>query len=99
MAFLEGRKEVSDEAGAGRLSTTITDGNAPLHTAFALTRFLVDSKAPRVALPPYCPDMASPDFLLFPRLKTPMKGHHFGTVDKVRVLHQGFNEHSGGDLP
>ena len=27
---------------------------------------------------------ASPHFFLIPRLKTPMKGHHFGTVDEVK---------------
>ena len=77
-AFLEGREEISDEARAGRpLMTT---------AAFLMIRFLVDSKVPTIPQPPYSPDVASPDFFLFPRLKTPMKGHHFGTVKKVKEV-------------
>ncbi|PNF33581.1 hypothetical protein B7P43_G14689 [Cryptotermes secundus] len=49
-----------------------------------MTHFLTDSKMPMVPQPPYSPDVAPPDFFLFPRLKTPMKGHHFGTVDEVK---------------
>lgn len=33
------------------------------------------------SLQPWC---GPPDFLLFPRLKTPMKEHHFDTVDKLK---------------
>ena len=49
-----------------------------------LTRFLADSKVPTIPHPPYSPDVASPDFFLFPHLKTPMNGHHFRTVDKLK---------------
>ena len=75
-AFLQGREEISVEAHARRSSTSTT--------AFFVTRFLTDSKVPTIPQPPYSPDVAPPDFFLFPRLKTPMKGHHFGTVDKVK---------------
>ena len=30
--------------------------------------------------PTYTPDLAPPDFFLFPRLKSSLKRHHFGTV-------------------
>ena len=33
--------------------------------------------------PPYSPDLTPPDFFLFPRLKSSLKGHHFGTVKDV----------------
>jgi hypothetical protein len=33
----------------------------------------------------YSPDLASCDFFLFPKLKTHLKGHHFGTVENVQA--------------
>jgi len=33
--------------------------------------------------PPYSPDLAPCDFFLFPKLKTHLKGYHFGTVENV----------------
>ena len=74
-AFLESHEEVSDEIHTGRPSTTTT--------AFLVTRFLADSKILTISQPPYSPNVAPSDFFLSPRLKNPMKGHHFGTVDKV----------------
>jgi len=35
--------------------------------------------------PPYSPDLAPCDFLLFPKFKTNLKGHHFGTVEKFQA--------------
>ena len=49
-----------------------------------MTSFLSDSKVPTIPQPLYSPDVAPLDFFLFPRLKTPMKGHHFVTVEKVK---------------
>ncbi|VVC29244.1 Hypothetical protein CINCED_3A012396 [Cinara cedri] len=48
-----------------------------------VTQFLADSKIPTIPQPLYSPDLASIDFILFPCLKIPMKGNHFGTVDKI----------------
>ena len=33
---------------------------------------------------PYSPDLASCDFLLFPKLKLPLKGKRFQTVDEIQ---------------
>jgi len=35
--------------------------------------------------PPYSPDLAPCDFFLFSKLKTHIKGHHFGTVENVQA--------------
>nr|QXJ78551.1 putative DD34D transposase [Meitanaphis flavogallis] len=73
-----------------RVRLEITDNwklhhdNASAHTAFHVTQFLAASKVPTIPQPPYSPDLAPLDFFLFPRLKTPMKGNHFRTVDKVK---------------
>ncbi|PNF23608.1 hypothetical protein B7P43_G04760 [Cryptotermes secundus] len=58
--------------------------NAPAHTAFLVTGFLTNSKVPMIPQLPYSPVVAPSVFFLFPRLKTPMKGHHFWTVDEVK---------------
>ena len=50
-----------------------------VHTAFLVIRFLTESKVQRPPPPP--PTVLA---LLLPRLKTPMKGHHFGSVGKVK---------------
>ena len=60
------------------------DDNAPAHTAFLATSFLANSKVPTIPQPPYSADVAPTDFVLFPCLKSPMKGQHFGTVEKVK---------------
>jgi transposase len=33
--------------------------------------------------PPYSPDLAPSDFVLFPKLKSELRGHHFRTDDEV----------------
>ena len=35
--------------------------------------------------PSYSPDLAPLDFFLFPRFKSSLKGHHFGTVKNVQA--------------
>ena len=35
--------------------------------------------------PPYSPELDPCDFFLFPKLKTHVKGHHFGTVENFQA--------------
>ena len=43
--------------------------------------------------PPYSPDLASADFLLFPKLKTPMKRKPFATIEiKEKWIQDGTNK-------
>ncbi|UYV67655.1 hypothetical protein LAZ67_5001500 [Cordylochernes scorpioides] len=44
--------------------------NAPAHTSL---------------LPPYSPDLAPCDFFLFPKLKRPMKGRRYATLDEIKT--------------
>ncbi|UYV60772.1 hypothetical protein LAZ67_1002251 [Cordylochernes scorpioides] len=44
--------------------------NAPAHTSL---------------LPPYSPDLALCDFFLFPKLKRPMKGRRYATLDEIKT--------------
>ena len=58
---------------------------APSHTSFAVREFLAENKITTPTHPPYSPDLAPCDFFLFPKLKTHLKVHHFGTVEKVQA--------------
>lgn len=58
--------------------------NAPSHTSFIVTNFLVRRNIPWVPQPPYSPDLAPCDFFLFPRLKRELKGKHWETVENIQ---------------
>jgi len=45
--------------------------------------FLAQNNITTLPHPPYGLDLASCDFFLFPKLKTHLKIHHFGTVENV----------------
>jgi hypothetical protein len=47
--------------------------------------FLAKQSLSPLPQPSYSPDLAPPDFFLFPRLKCSLKGHHFGTVKNVQA--------------
>jgi len=59
--------------------------NVPCHTSFAVREFLVQHNITTLPHPRYCPDLAPCDFFLFSKLKTHLKGHHFGTVENVQA--------------
>jgi len=47
--------------------------------------YLTKAGIPTLPQPPYSPDVAPPDFFLFPRLKRPMKGKHFETTEGIKA--------------
>ena len=47
---------------------------------------LVECQITQVTQPPYSPDLAPCDFWLFPKLKSPLKGKRFQTVDEIRKI-------------
>jgi transposase len=55
--------------------------NAPANTALSIREFLAKKNIPVIPHPPY-----SPDFYLFPKLKSKLKGHHFGTMDHIQKI-------------
>ncbi|XP_049516048.1 histone-lysine N-methyltransferase SETMAR-like [Dermacentor silvarum] len=59
--------------------------NAPAYSTFIITDYLVKAGVPTIPQPPYSPDLIPLDFFLFPHLKTPLKGKHFGTVDGIKA--------------
>ena len=53
--------------------------NVPTHASHVVQRFLV--KITQVTQPLYSPNLASRDFWLFPKLKSPLKGKKFQTIN------------------
>jgi transposase len=60
--------------------------NAPAHTALSIREFLAKKNIPTLPQPPYSPDLAPCDFYLFPKLKSKLKGHHYGTVENIKKI-------------
>ena len=57
---------------------------APAHTSMLVREFLAKNTTVIMPQPPYLPDLASADFLPFPKLKTPMIGKHFVTIEELK---------------
>lgn len=70
--------------------------NAPSHSSFVVQQYLTKKKIAILPQPPYSPDVSPCDFWLFPRLKMPLKGKRFQTVEEieenVREALRGFDE-------
>jgi len=47
--------------------------------------FLAKQTVALLPQPPLSPDLDTPDFFLFPRLNSKLKGNHFGTVKNVQA--------------
>ncbi|XP_054717601.1 histone-lysine N-methyltransferase SETMAR-like [Uloborus diversus] len=58
--------------------------NAPSHTSFVVTSYLTKIRVDALPQPPYSPDLAPPDFFLFPKLKRELKGKHWDTVETIQ---------------
>ncbi|CAK9824002.1 Mariner Mos1 transposase [Anthophora retusa] len=58
--------------------------NAPCHTALLVREWQAKHNLVTLPHPPYSPDLAPPDFFLFPRLKRQMKGRRFDTIEAVQ---------------
>jgi len=80
------------ENRAERVRTDIADDrvlhhdNVPAHTALSIREFLAKKNIPVLPHPPYSPDLAPCDFCLFPKLKSKLKGHHFGTMEYIQKI-------------
>jgi hypothetical protein len=58
--------------------------NAPSHNAAIVKMFLANRNVAVFHHPPYLPDLAPADYLLFPKLKFPLKGRHFQTLEEIQ---------------
>ena len=58
--------------------------NAPSHKAFIVNEFLAKNSTNIIEQPPYSPDMAPADFFLFPKLKLPIRGTRFQSIEDIK---------------
>ena len=65
-------------------SWILQHGNAPAHTSMLVGELLAKNKTTIMPQPPYSPDLPPADFFLFPKLKTPLKGKRFATIEEIR---------------
>ena len=58
--------------------------NAPSHTALILRDHFAKNSTHIVPQPPYSPDLAPCDFWLFPKLKRPLRGNRFESIEVIK---------------
>ncbi|UYV78256.1 hypothetical protein LAZ67_16000691 [Cordylochernes scorpioides] len=59
--------------------------NSPAHTSLLVRDFLAKNNTLMMPQPPCSPDLAPCDFFLFPKLKRPMKGRRYATLDEIKT--------------
>ncbi|UYV61965.1 hypothetical protein LAZ67_1007210 [Cordylochernes scorpioides] len=59
--------------------------NAPAHTSLLVRDLLAKNNTLMMPQPPYSPDLAPCDFFLFPKLKRPIKGRRYATLDEIKM--------------
>ncbi|CAH2098388.1 unnamed protein product [Euphydryas editha] len=58
--------------------------NVPAHTSLLVPEFLTENNAVMLLQPPYSP-LARCAFFLFPKLKKPMKGRRYATIEDIKT--------------
>ena len=58
--------------------------NAPAHTSMLVREFLAKNKIVIMPQPPYSLDLTPADFFLFPKVKTPLRGMRFATIEEIK---------------
>lgn len=58
--------------------------NAPSHTSTIVREFLAKNSTNIIDQAPYSPDMAPCDFFLFPKLKLPLRGRRFESIEVIK---------------
>jgi len=59
---------------------------APTPTALSIREYVAKKNIPVLPHPPYSPDLAPCDSYLFPKLKSKLKGQHFGTMENIQKI-------------
>ena len=63
--------------------------NTPAHTSCLMQKFLVKHQITQMTQAPYSPDLVPCDFWLFPKLKSPLKGKRFHTINEIQENKMG----------
>ncbi|VEN56661.1 unnamed protein product [Callosobruchus maculatus] len=75
---------LTNDLGMSRVAAKFHD-NAPAHTSLLVREYLAKNNTVMVPQPPYSPDLAPCDFFLFPKLKRPMKGRRYATIEELKT--------------
>ncbi|EGI59805.1 FLJ37770-like protein, partial [Acromyrmex echinatior] len=59
--------------------------NALAHISLLVREFLAKNNTLMMPQPPYSPDLAPCDFFLFLKLKRPMKGRRYATIEEIKT--------------
>ncbi|UYV60494.1 hypothetical protein LAZ67_1001322 [Cordylochernes scorpioides] len=59
--------------------------NVPAHISLLVRDLLAKNNTLMMPQPPYSPELAPCDFFLFPKLKRPMKGRRYATLDEIKT--------------
>jgi len=70
----------------GKIKTdwVLRHDNAPSHASLFIRSYLAKHQTSVVPHPPYSPDLATAHFILFPKLKTILKGRRFQIVEEIQ---------------
>jgi transposase len=61
---------------------------APAYTSLVVWEFLTKNNVSTVPHPAYSPDLAPCDFYVFPKMKLPLKGGRFASIEEVQTESQ-----------
>jgi len=73
--------------------------NAPAHNALSVKQFLANKNITVLEHPPYIPDLTPCNFILFPKIKSVLKGTHFVLVENVKAKNGGDRQQPYRTLP
>ena len=60
------------------------DDNAPSYRGRIVLNYLTKHQVNTIEQAPYSPDMAPCDFFLFPKLKLPLRGKRFQSIEEIK---------------
>ena len=58
---------------------------SPAYMSFLVLNVLANNNTAIMPQPPYSPDLVSCNFFMFPKLKRPMKGRRFATIEEIKT--------------
>ena len=85
------RKDIAD-------NWVLQHDNTPAHNGLSIREFLAKKNIPVLPHPPYSPDLAPCDFYLFLKLKSKLKGHHFGMMENTKIVNDELNTLTENDF-
>ena len=75
---------IEKATGMGNCDWQLHHNNTPALVLRLMQRFFAKCQITQVTQPPYSPDLVPCDSWLFPKLKSPLKGKRFQTVDEIQ---------------